>query len=613
MLHRALLFLFTILTGVLNAQKTDSTQIATFFIPQNAKNVTGSAMDSLFSLVKAKPKLTDIYYFHEARFLLQTGQFDLAKEKSEKAIKNLPKSTPPFAKVKFINVIASVHANKQESKKAIALFEKALRISDEAEEVIQASLLRSNIANMYFSLVDYESAYKYVSEAFEVMKDHPEHSFYSSMAGVLSISEAKIGKMKEAKKHGQLALKNAEKTGNLVAIIVSNLSLGEVANSEKDFELARTYLNTSLELSEKYQQRNFVLLNSIGLMAANNGLKNYTKATVHGEKALSMITDGGDKTTIYSIKKYLAEAYFGIGKHKEAYQLMRESHAVFKDNNSIENKKAINDILVKYDTERKEKELAESKNELLQKRIERTNLLSILGVLFFVIIGLVVGNLFIRNRNKNRIALLKVEQDKELLQAVFDGEELERERIATELHDGVASNLTAVRYQLMQNDNIPKGDKEQLEGIILQAHEDTRRLSHNLAPIYIEKYGFQEALQHFVSENLTDKCAVNLNFISSGENIAKEKAKVLYRVAQELTQNAIKHAKAEEITLQVSVNEKINLIVEDDGVGFDSNISQKSNGLESIRRRAEQLNGSFEIDSSPGRGTTTIFSIPLDK
>ena len=594
---------------VSSGQTTDSTQIATFFSPQNIPNINQKSKDSLCRLVDKSEKLQDIYRWHEAKLLLQTGQFDEAFTKANKGILEIPKGFSDYSKAKYYNIIGSVHANKQETKRAIQYFEKALRLSEEAKETINAALMESNIANMYFSLVDYESAYKYAKSAFEKMESHPEHPFYSSLVAVLSISEAKVGKMKSAKKHGKIALKNAESSGSLIAIIVANLALGEVANSEKKYDEAKKHLSASLELSEKYQQKPFIILNSIGLTVASLGTKNYSEAVEYGEKALALVDQGGDKTTTYSVKKYLAEAYFGINQPQKAYRLMKEAHAVFRDKNSIENKKAINDILVKYDTEKKEKDLIASRNELLQKKVERNNLLLILGLLALVTIGLVLGILFIRHRNQNRIALLNSVKAKEVLQAVFDGEEVERERIAHELHDGVASNLTAVRYQLMANENIPAEDKAQLEGILLQAHEDTRRLSHNLAPIYLEKFGFEEALKQFANENSTDKCKVYSSVLPAGSEIPKVKANVLYRVAQELTQNAIKHAEANEISIQVTVGDFITLLVEDDGLGFDFESKKDSNGMASILRRANQLAGSFEIDSNANHGTIANFII----
>ncbi|MDP5169215.1 MAG: sensor histidine kinase [Bacteroidia bacterium] len=591
-------------------QTIDSTSIADFFHPQRMSAINEASKDSLWALIGEGEELQDIYRFHEAKLYLQTGQIDLARQRAEEAIEALPADVDPYAKAKYFNIIANVYANKQETLKAIQFFEQALSVSEEAHEAVHAALMRSNIANMYFSLVDYESAYQYIAQAYQTMKAHPDHPNFSSLVAVLSISEAKIGKMVEAKEHGQMAIDKAETTGNVVALIVANLALGEVANSGEAYEDAKKHFLASLEISERYQQKPFILLNSIGLMTANLGTENYPAAVTFGEKALDLVGQGGDQTTVYSIKKNLAEAYFGVNQPRKAYQLMRESHDVFRDKNSIENKKAINDILLKYDAEKKEKDLIVARNALLQQQVESNKLWMVLGVLFLLLIGLLAGMMFIRQRNENRIALMQSMQEKAVLQAVFDGEEIERERIAYELHDGVASNLTALRYQLMANQNIPEEDKAQLEAILLQAHEDTRRLSHNLAPLYLDQYGFAAALQQFASENQHEQCQVSVQVIPEGKTIAKESASVLYRVAQELTQNAMKHAEATEISIQLMIAEELTLVVEDNGKGFDFDSVKDSNGMASMARRAAQLKGSFDVDTRPGQGTIATFVLP---
>lgn len=601
---------FLLMGNTTFAQIVDSTTIADFFSPQNLAAINHESKDSLYALVGNNRELKDLYWFNEAKVSLQTGQLDQAKMLAEEALTKLDESLPDYAKAKYYNVIASVYANQQEPTQAIEYFEMALSLSEEAEEEVNAALMRNNIANIYFSLVDYESAYRYVFEAYQTFKDHPDHPFYSNLVAVLSISEAKIGKMAEAKEHGQMAIDKAETTGNVVALIVANLALGEVANSGEAYEDAKKHFLASLEISERYQQKPFILLNSIGLMTANLGTENYPAAVIFGEKALALVGQGGDQTTVYSIKKNLAEAYFGVNQTRKAYQLMRESHDVFRDKNSIENKKAINDILLKYDSEKKEKDLIVARNALLQQQVESNKLWMVLGLLFLLLIGLLAGMMFIRQRNQNRIALMQSMQEKAVLQAVFDGEEIERERIAYELHDGVASNLTALRYQLMANQNIPEEDKAQLETILLQAHEDTRRLSHNLAPLYLDQYGFAAALQQFASENQHQQCQVSVQVIPEGKTIAKENASVLYRVAQELTQNAMKHAEASEISIQLMIAEELTLVVEDNGKGFNFDSVKDSNGMASMARRAHQLKGSFDVDTRPGQGTIATFVLP---
>jgi signal transduction histidine kinase len=593
------------------AQKSDSSSIVSFFSPQNLPAINEASKDSLFELVKGDVYLIDIYTFQSANLLLITGQLDEAKVSAEKALKNIPKELNEYAKAKYFNLIGKIHANRQESQKAISLFQKALRLSEDAGEGTNAAMMNSNIANIYFSLVDYESAYKYVWDGYQVMKDYPDHWFYSNLMAVLSISEAKLGKMKAAKEHGQIALKSAESKNSIIAILVANLALGEVAISEKSYSEAKEYLGNSLEMSEKYQVKAFIILNSIGLMSANLGTKDFSLAVMHGEKAISLVDEAENRTTLYSIKKNLAKAYFGTKEYSKAYQFMEESHAIFLDKNSIENKKAINELLVKYDTEKKEKALAKSNSKLLQEKVDRRNLTLILVILFVVLIGLVLGLLFIRQRNKNRMELLESRKEKEVIQAIFEAEEIERERIAHELHDGVASNLIAARYQVMTNSTIAEKDKIVLEELLLQTHEETRRLSHNLAPIYIEKFGFAEALVQFAKDNQTEKCKLFTAVLPADAIIEKNKANVLYRVAQELTQNAIKHANAAEISIQVMVEDEntITLLVEDNGNGFDVESAKHSNGIASIFRRANQLDGYFHIDSNSETGTIATFSI----
>ncbi len=591
------------------SQKTDSTEIADFFSIKNLSQINDSSKDSIYKLVGIDLILQDLYYYSDARLKLQTGQFDEAMKLANYRLDHLSKTLSNYTKAKYFNIIGSIHANKQENQKAIIFFGKALRISEEANEDAYAGMMENNIANMYFVLVDYESAYKHAFKGYQLMKPYPEHRFYNKLIAVLSISEAKIGKFAEAKKHGRIALKNAEESGDVIAIIVANLALGEVAINEKKYEEAKVSLIASLELSEKYQQVSFILLNSISLMVVNLETKNYKLAVKYGEMAHALIDQVGDKTSTYSIKKNLAAAYFGTNQSQKAYPLIREAHDIFRKTNDIENKKTINDLLLKYDSEKKEKELISSNNELLQKKVERNNLLIILGLLIFVIVILTFIIGFVRHRNRARMVLMNSQQEKKVIQAVFDGEEIERERIARELHDGVASNLTAVRYQLMANDKISQKDKTQLEGILLQAHEDTRRLSHNLAPFSLDKLGFEKALSQFAQENSTEKCLVIATVTPSGISIPKDKASILYRVAQELTQNAIKHAEASEISIQVLISNEMSLIVEDDGKGFNYMEKKDSNGLSSVSKRATQLSGTFEVDSSLNHGTVTTFTI----
>jgi two-component system NarL family sensor kinase len=199
------------------------------------------------------------------------------------------------------------------------------------------------------------------------------------------------------------------------------------------------------------------------------------------------------------------------------------------------------------------------------------------------------------------------------MEAVLIGEEMERQRLATELHDGLASDLTAIRYKLESIDTPDMKEVNDLSEMLKSAHEDTRRMSHKLAPLKLEQHGLVLAFKSFIDESTSSACEINFTDLTKGMSVSNEKSLVLYRVGQELIQNALKHAQANRVNVQIS-NEGgwFSMLVDDDGVGFDSKNLGKTNGLGSIQRRVEQLEGEFHFDSSVKKGTVSVIKIPLN-
>jgi signal transduction histidine kinase len=138
-------------------------------------------------------------------------------------------------------------------------------------------------------------------------------------------------------------------------------------------------------------------------------------------------------------------------------------------------------------------------------------------------------------------------------------------------------------------------------------------MSHKLAPLRLEQLGLISALNTFVKENSSSKCEIHFTDLTQGLQVTNEKSIILYRVGQELIQNALKHAKANCINIQISnENGWFSMVVEDNGRGFDTNKIGKSNGLGSIQKRVEQLDGEFYFDSNEKNGTVSVFKIPLN-
>lgn len=603
----------TLCFGKTLAQTKDSLKIVNLFSealthPESKTDLINQAR-SIQNRYKGNKEMEAIYLLNYSKYLMFVGKLDSSLSISNKGLSLFPKEGD-FGRVKFLNLIASVKSLQQDNKNAIELFKKSLALCDLNKQPLQAAYIKNNIANLFISMLDYKSAYQYVKEAYDVLKDYPDNPYLSSITSVLSVTELKLEKLKEAKKHGLEALSLAEKQANVSALIISNYTLGEIELGANSLAKSEDYFQKSIELSTKYNQQHYVLLNNIGLMNLNIEKKNFDNAIEFGERALELAINRQNKNIEYSIKKHLAYAYAGVSDYKKAYNLMENSHSIFLANNDRETQNSINDILVKYDTEKKEKEIAKNKLLLLEKEVESSRLINLITLLVFALLLVVFLLLGVRSRNKQRVRRLHNEKERDVLNAIIEGEELERERLASELHDGLASILTAAKYKVEALDT--NNDSNELIKVLSNAQIETRRIAHNLTPINLLKLGLTGALEYFAKENSSEELIINFNSNTSNLELKKEQNLLIYRVAQELVQNALKYANASQIDVQLMKDEKeLRLTVEDDGIGFNPS-DTAFNGLLTIQHRAAKVNGYFEINSSAaGTGTVALFSLPL--
>jgi signal transduction histidine kinase len=137
---------------------------------------------------------------------------------------------------------------------------------------------------------------------------------------------------------------------------------------------------------------------------------------------------------------------------------------------------------------------------------------------------------------------------------------------------------------------------------------ELRRVSHNMMPEALIRYGLEETLENYCENlNLSGTITVQLQTYGLEQRMEQSTEIVLYRIVQELLNNIIRHAGASNVLIQlVRENERFSLTVEDDGKGFDVNAAgqQGGAGLANIRARAAYLNGTVDIQSTPGEGTS---------
>ncbi|MEO5561797.1 MAG: sensor histidine kinase, partial [Chitinophagaceae bacterium] len=324
----------------------------------------------------------------------------------------------------------------------------------------------------------------------------------------------------------------------------------------------------------------------------------------------------------------LAHYYNKTGNSSKAYELTQ--HAVrLKDSLAAEtNIKQINILGTIYETDKKQKEIIELQAEK-EKQAHTVKQNSILNKVFIgaIVILLAFGYLAYRNfrtsqkvANQNQVfqklKILELEKDKQLLaiDAMLKGQEEERSRIAKDLHDGLSGLLSGTKLSfmnvketlVMEPQNAVHFDRSL--SMLDNAIADLRKMAHNLMPEALVKFGLNDALRDFCdSIQFSSGLKITCQQFGEKRKLGNTADVFIYRIIQELVNNVVKHADARQMIVQLTMSpDKTNITVEDDGNGFNKNdiMNTKGSGIANIKYRVQYFNGTLDIVTSPGNGTS---------
>ena len=442
----------------------------------------------------------------------------------------------------------------------------------------------TNLGVVYGNINQIDSALIYHKEAEKITREINDEVLLATVE--LNLANAYLWKkqFKEAKKYSESVLQ-----------ITANNELPETKSTALrglsyyymytgDYEKSQQYAEQALAVSEKYQIRDDKILNVEQL------------------------------ATLAYISKDLWRA--------KAYE--NQSQAL---RDSLLNEQILQNTI---NTEKKfELDKKNAQIQLHQETIQRKNLLNWLLIVGLIAVFTIVV-LGYRNYNHRkklqqaRIDELETEKQLANTEAILKGEEQERTRLAKDLHDGLGGMLSGIKhsFQNMKENLILTPDNaqafERSIDMLDSSIREMRRVAHNMMPEMLLKYGLNVALKTFCSE-IERSGAVKTTYQSIGmENIEVEQtsAVTIYRIVQELVNNAIKHAGAQNVLVQLhaSHQEKIlSVTVEDDGKGFDTALLKNAEGIgwSNIQNRVDFLKGKTDINSTLHKGTSVLIEIPL--
>jgi signal transduction histidine kinase len=255
-----------------------------------------------------------------------------------------------------------------------------------------------------------------------------------------------------------------------------------------------------------------------------------------------------------------------------------------------------------------------------------TCLLLMMGIVLIIFVAYYQQKQLKRNLQQQKdIQELKDEMQHQLLESALEVQEVERVRIAKDLHDEVGAILSATKMSfnqfLRKIDSTPDSAAmgKQTRELLDESIGHVRRISKELVPSTLEEFGLMSAIDEFIQKI---HLASGVLFVFSHEGIEanrrfdKKIELTIYRIAQELVNNALKHADAQQITLKLAINfNKLIFIFTDNGKGFDIEKVRKDPksglGMRNIESRLSVINGVLDMKSSIGKGTHTVVELPL--
>lgn len=599
--------------------------------------------DKAVALSQSHPFLNAISYYYKAHTLYTSGNIPAIEANLMKGDSLLSAFTHKDAYEFRAHVWHAYSTFKQimaDEKSAMDGFlNKALPYAEKSGNLFLVGNIKKSIATVFMNAQQPELATVYLLDAGTNISASPE----DNPTRLETLSETYIYTAENFVR--LLKYDSAKIYLDKVKIILinspkSNLNLpyfyaeGIYFDGISDYKNAIISFDKGILLGKDYGSKVGYTLNRLknGKLKSLYQSKNYTEAiSVTTELLKDPLAFEHDRQDLY---KYLYKSYAALGNRKDAF-MWSEKYIELKD--SLHKKEVavgIADVEKKYTAAEKEKKIIqlqlEKETAILNKKNSRLIIIS-LSIATLLLLSLsILGFRLSRNAKKlsaqkeitylQQLNEVKSQQQLELTQALLQGEEKERKRLAGDLHDGLGGMLAGVKINLsrMLKYNSQEIFSNDLPRVIKQLDNsvnELRRIAKNMMPETLMNSGLEVALKDMCESLLSDKTKIDFQALRIQSDIPQETQVTIYRIVQELLANAIRHANPKNILVQCSQNKnRFFITVEDDGKGFDKNDTANNGiGLVNVKNRVNFLEGHFEIHSNIGDGTTINIEFNVTK
>ncbi len=557
--------------------------------------------------------------------LRRQGKFHAAIDSTKKALLIAENLNDSIQVAKFSNSLGGLFRQIGNYKDALKAYHRTIKIRIAVQD--SNGLIRSynNIGSFYYTLGFDKMARTYYDKCLEIQKIHGSNSSLSLLHYNLGNVALRLRDFKEAIRHYNtcLELDNQMKDSSQTADILYNKGL--VFLETKDPNQAIEFLDKSYLLFEKRGNRikKYNALHSKG--AAQILLGDLREAEQSIQVALKFAEESSEARLESFCLEDLATIAMKLNDPEKALNYTRRWHKI-RDSLNRSKEEVIDIAFFEKELEQEQiKKEAEAQKAIVQKEKagkQKRNWI-ILALTLGTVLLLIGGGFFVRWLRQRQKVELTESTEQATATGLVAGQEAERKRIAVDLHDRLGSLLSLIKLQFSSQEaksgqtEAQQREYERARALIDQAVKEVGQIVWEMEARDLQELGLLPALKNLFQVYRELGLKIDLYHFDLYQRLGFEVEKNLFRIIQEVMNNTIKHAKANQVTTQLLVSEgNLNVVIEDDGVGFDPQNAQvngrfSGNGLKNIQLRVESLNGTLQLDSTPGRGTTIVIDLPV--
>ncbi len=564
--------------------------------------------------------------------------------------------------IKFISNYTAILSFRGQYDSSLLLNKQSIKIAKEINDKMALAKTYANTGNSFKYLSEYDSAIFYYENAGNYFEQINNNYLLARMYEMEQLVYQDMTQYKKALQYGKLAVAELRSSGdstdlsrcllNLANSYESNdfpdsalncykealaiaekiqyvqgeaachLGIGNIYFHRYDADQMKPYYEKALFLSRQTGDPQGELIAARGMAFYYLLKKDFDKAKTFCNVSLKLADSLGTKydkyESLHALSSILYAQHDIIGAEKIRDSMQVIENAIRGD----ELQEKTLSIEKKFETEKKEAQIKLQAAAIKQKNI--LNYFLIAGTLALLAISLLGYRNYKHRQKLQQTQIDELEKEKQLTatEAVLKGEAQERTRLAKDLHDGLGGMLSGIKYSLnnMKGNLILTPDNaqafERSIDMLDSSIQEMRRVAHNMMPEVLVKYGLNTALKEFCSEiDRSGALHVSYQFVGVDDAAIEQTTSVsIYRIVQELVNNAIKHAHAQNLLVQLHQSDQERLLtitVEDDGKGFDPSLLARPKGIgwSNIRNRIDFLKGKLDVHSEPDKGTSVLIEV----